>query len=214
MEKAHKEMVLRVKERLGSALPGQESHFKMLPPERRTLMKPLPGSPAPVAGSVLIVLFPMDDYFGTLLIRRTEDNGVHSRQISFPGGKSDEQDAAPVHTALREAEEEIGLNTAKIEVIGMLSPLFISPSNFEITPVVAIGERPEQLNPNPAEVEYIIELPLKNLENLRETADISVRGYTLRQVPCFNFAGQIIWGATAMVLQELVDVLVERDEVE
>lgn len=191
---------------MGSALPGQESHFKMLPPERRTQMKPNPGTPPPVSGSVLIMLFPMEDHYGTLLIRRTEDNGVHSRQISFPGGKSDPHDTTPVDTALREGEEEIGLDSRKIEVLGTLSPLYISPSNFEITPVVALGERPENLEPNPAEVEYVIELPLKNLEQLRETIDISVRGYFLREVPCFNFAGQIIWGATAMVLQELLDV--------
>ncbi len=187
-------------------LPGQTSHFKMLPAERRRSLRPDIGSLEPKQSSVLILLFPLDDFLGTILIKRTEDDSVHSGQISFPGGRRDESDTSHIQTALREAEEEIGLRPQKIRIIGEISPLYVSPSNFMIYPVIGYtGERPELL-PNPSEVEYIIELQLKNLETFRTEADIKVRGYKLTEVPCFSVNGHVVWGATAMILQELLDV--------
>lgn len=157
--------------------------------------------------SVLIALYPLGDGLGTLLIKRTPDNTPHSGQISFPGGRQDPGDLTPVHTALREAREEIGLDADRIQVLGSLSPLYVAPSNFTIHPVVGYIAQPGGLTPSPEEAEYIIELPLHNLEDYMAHVDIEVRGYTLKQVPCFSHSGHIIWGATAMILQELLDVM-------
>lgn len=201
------ELVQKIKRILPEALTGEISHLKMIPFERRVNLNPAREVLDPVAGSVLILLYPENGFIGTILIKRTEDNGVHSGQISFPGGKRDSQDLSPVHTALREAEEEIGIDTGKIEIIGTLSPLYVSPSNFEITPVIGFTKNMGTLLLNPTEVAYTIALPLENIDSYRTHTDISVRGFTLRQVPCFNLGGHIIWGATAMILQELLDVM-------
>lgn len=204
---AQNELIEKLRLSLAAPLTGEISHFKMLPSERREAIKPPETRQIPVAGSVLILLYPKNDFFATVLIKRTEDNGVHSGQISFPGGKQDSDDISSINTALREAEEEIGVKPFNIEVIGTLSPLYVSPSNFEITPVVGITNKLEKLVPNPAEVDYTIELPLKNIDKLRTNIDLQVRGKTFKQVPCFNLNGNIIWGATAMILQELLDVM-------
>jgi 8-oxo-dGTP pyrophosphatase MutT (NUDIX family) len=134
---------------------------------------------------------------------------VHSGQISFPGGKKDPEDHTPVHTALREAEEEIGILARSIVILGELSLLYVSPSNFEIHPVVGYVDQLQRLTPNPAEVEFIIELSLKNLHNMQTLADLRVRSFELKDVPCFRVNGHFVWGATAMILQELLDVLQE-----
>jgi 8-oxo-dGTP pyrophosphatase MutT (NUDIX family) len=203
------EFILALKKRLQQGLPGQSAHFKMLPIERRPVMKHLQGSPAPMASAVLILLYPNDGFVGTILIKRTEDLSVHSGQISFPGGKMEPDDYSIVQTALREAEEEIGIPPDKVEIIGTLSPLYVSPSNFEISPVIGFIRKPERYKPNVTEVSAVIELPLKQIESHRTQVDLIVREYTLSQVPCFSVNGHIIWGATAMILQELMDVLAE-----
>lgn len=208
----HKELGLALRRRLENSLPGQDSHWKMLPFERRPAMKYVDGNPAPRPSSVLILLYPIGSYLGTILIRRTQDLSVHSGQISFPGGKQEPADISPIHTALREAEEEINLQPGRVEILGRLSPLYVSPSNFEITPVVGFIDEPGKLTPNPAEVDHIIEIPLNIIESLRTNVDIAVREFVLKQVPCFNYNGYIVWGATAMILQELLDLLAQIRE--
>ncbi|MBE0662000.1 MAG: CoA pyrophosphatase [Bacteroidales bacterium] len=207
-----KKLGLVLKKRLENSLPGQDSHWKMLPIERRPAMKYIDGNPVPRPSSILILLYPMGNYFGTILIRRTQDLSVHSGQISFPGGKQDPTDLSPVHTALREAEEEINLQSGRVEILGKLSPLYVSPSNFEITPVVGYIDDPGKLTANPTEVDEIIEIPLNDLVSFRTNVDISVREFLLKQVPCFNIHSNIVWGATAMILQELLDVLADIQE--
>jgi 8-oxo-dGTP pyrophosphatase MutT (NUDIX family) len=202
-----KDFILALRKKLQHQLPGEESHFKMIPHERRPDVSYKGGNMLPVASSVLILLYPLDNFQGTILIKRTIDDSVHSGQISFPGGKREESDETLVQTALREAQEEIGITPGNIEIIGSLSPLYVSPSNFEIMPVVGYSDKPVDLRPNPAEVDLIIELSLSGLNACRAEKDIEVRGYLLRKVPCFNFNGHIIWGATAMILQELQDVI-------
>ena len=198
-----------LREKLKGELPGESSHLKMIPFERRTKIRFEPQSALPKASSVLLLLYPVqgDALPGTVLIKRVIDNGVHSGQISFPGGRQDDTDVSAIHTALREAKEEIGLNSSRLEVLGTLSPLYVSPSNYLIQPVVAFSCDPGQLVPNPSEAEYLIHLRLQNLESFRTEVDLEVRGFTLRNVPCFATNGQIIWGATAMILQELIDIL-------
>jgi 8-oxo-dGTP pyrophosphatase MutT (NUDIX family) len=204
-----KDLILKLKERLELSLPGQASHVKMLPLERRNDLPDFSGNSKPKSSSVLILLYPLDDYFGTLLIKRTEDLSVHSGQISFPGGKKDPEDKTPVSTALREAEEEIGITAGDIDILGKLSLLYVSPSNFEIHPVIGFTQKLNNLKPNPEEVEFIIELPLKNIDSCRTVSDLTVRSYKLKQVPCFMVNGHTVWGATAMILQEFLDVLYE-----
>lgn len=202
-----KDFILALRKKLQHQLPGEESHFKMIPHERRPDVSYKGGNILPVASSVLILLYPHDIFPGTILIKRTVDDSVHSGQISFPGGKREKNDDSLVQTALREAQEEIGITPGNIEIIGSLSALYVSPSNFEIMPVVGYSDKPVGLKPNPAEVDLIIELSLSGLDACRAEADLEVRGYMLRKVPCFHINDHVIWGATAMILQELLDVI-------
>lgn len=181
----------------------------MIPLERQPVMERIYHPQNPKSSSVLIVLYPLENYFGSILIKRTEDLSIHSGQISFPGGKKDPADQSVVHTALREAEEEIGILPGNIEIVGILSPLYVSPSNFEINPVIGFVDQLQELNPNSEEVEYIIDVPLRNLNSSYTLTDLVVRNQQLKNVPCFMVKGHIVWGATAMILQELLDVLHE-----
>ncbi len=192
---------------LSEPLPGYASHAKMIPAERLADMQKTEGLQHAMPSSVLIALFEEAGDVFTLLIKRTADNGPHSGQISFPGGKKDSRDRTFIDTAIREAGEEIGLDPGQIIVLGQLSPLFVAPSNFVINPIVAVIEPPIKLALNSEEVEYIIELPITKLEDFVTVQNIEVRGRVLRDMPCFSCNGHVIWGATAMILQELRDVL-------
>jgi len=201
--------ISKLKARLQQRLPGLDSHLKMVPFEKRETLNRISRNPEPKKSSVLILLYQTNDTLETLLIKRSEGMSVHGGQISFPGGKRDEADCSAIDTALREANEEIGVSRNIIEIIGTLSPLYLSPSNFEIIPVIGFTTKHFELTPNPAEVDEVIRLPIEVLDRLRNTTDIPVRGLTFYNVPCFSINGHIIWGATAMILQELLDVVQE-----
>jgi 8-oxo-dGTP pyrophosphatase MutT (NUDIX family) len=140
---------------------------------------------------VLVLIYPREDGFYLVLTRRTSQVAHHQAQISFPGGHMDEHESA-VETALREAEEE----------------LYIPPSNYCIYPVVAATERRPDFRPSPHEVAEVIEVPLDHVLDLR---NIKKEKWPLRgievTVPFYYYQGHKIWGATAMVLAELLDLV-------
>ncbi len=137
---------------------------------------------------------------------------IHAGQIGFPGGKQEEKDASPKETALRETTEEIGLPERGISVLGSLTPLYVSVSNFMIYPFVAwTGQKPT-FAVNYHEVEELLFFPLrKHLKNpivtLTEVQTISGK----LKVPGIPFQGEFIWGATAMILTEFLDILSQAD---
>lgn len=165
---------------------------------------------------VLVLVYPVDDTLTTVLMRRTPDPGVHSGQISFPGGSAEPFDASIEVTALREACEEVGVCETtltvkgQLTVIGQLSPVYIQPSNFMVWPVVATLDRQPRFIPNPEEVAALFELPLTDLLDeackkttqmmLGDSGRLASRPYT---VPYYDVEGQVVWGATALMLSEL-----------
>jgi 8-oxo-dGTP pyrophosphatase MutT (NUDIX family) len=158
---------------------------------------------------VLALFYPKDGQVYLPFIRRNEYPGVHSGQVSFPGGGWEREDVDLTATALRETEEEIGVDRRLVTPVGRLSDLFIPPSNFLVTPVLAYTTKKPDFRPDPAEVERILEV---RLQDLLEPATITDKEITIfpdvrLKVPCFYIDGQVIWGATAMMLCELVDVL-------
>lgn len=168
-------------------------------------------------GAVLIALVPTTEDTEIPLIQRSDDGGPHALQISLPGGAAEPMDRSSVDTALREAHEEIGLDREHVTVIGTLSDLYINVSDFLITPVVAWYERgdPERtfwpyLRRQPREVRRIVRGSLGVLEATLAHRRVDARGLELI-VPSFLAEDEIVWGATAMILGELLHVL--RSEV-
>jgi 8-oxo-dGTP pyrophosphatase MutT (NUDIX family) len=180
--------------KLLKALPGLDAQMLMAPPIRRKSDMPDTGVRL---GGVLM-----------LLMERTADGGVHSGQISFPGGKYESKDGTITYTAMRECEEEMGIATSEHIILGNLTPLYIPPSNFYVTPTLAIATKPLQFNASQQEVKHILEVPLAQLfsaESKHEQEVYRSDDNTLvMQAPVYRLKNdQVIWGATAMMLSEL-----------
>ncbi|MBU3928467.1 MAG: CoA pyrophosphatase, partial [Bacteroidetes bacterium] len=142
-----------------------------------------------------------------IMIKRALDETVHSGQIAFPGGKAEKEDASLENTALRETFEEVGIQPQQVEIIGKLTDLYIPPSNYLVAPFVGILQEEPHITPN-YEVERALIIPLSDLMNQGNCMEktISVRSIQL-QVPCYTLDGEIIWGASSMMLAELLEVL-------
>ena len=161
--------------------------------------------------AVLITLFDENDEIYISFIRRASTLRSHSGEIAFPGGASDISDVSPIVTALREAHEEIGLNSSRVEVLGIMPTVFTVVSNFLITPVVAyLPEGPGPLQLQESEVSEIIFLPLQGLANpaIYHTEQW-VRENVPHTVSFFNYGIYRIWGATAHMLTMLLELLKE-----
>ena len=192
---------------LAGPLPGKRAQFNMAPiPRREAGHSTRPHAGAKVNG-VLILFYPHDDDIFLPLILRPTYRGVHSGQVALPGGRIEDVDAGVVACALREAEEEIGVPPSQVAVLGQLSSLYIGASNNIVYPAVGWTDARPHFQADEREVAKLIETPLSALldpANLhREQRD--VRGRTAL-VPYFVICDQIIWGATAMILGELLEL--------
>ncbi|HXZ04597.1 MAG TPA: CoA pyrophosphatase [Ktedonobacteraceae bacterium] len=159
--------------------------------------------------SVLIGLFDENNETYVSFIRRASTLRAHSGEIAFPGGAADAGDTSPVVTALREAQEEIGLAPSRVEVLGIMQPIFTFVSNFLITPVVAyLPEGPGTLHLQVSEVAEIIFLPLQGLAqpSIHHTEQW-VRDDVAHTVYFYDYGSYRIWGATAFMLSMLLDLL-------
>jgi 8-oxo-dGTP pyrophosphatase MutT (NUDIX family) len=189
-------------------LHGEKSQLKMAPLNRQEQMKKIKNTSQGKPSSVLILFYPFEGEIFVPFIRRPKYDGVHSGQIALPGGKKEKEDLSAEETALREANEEVGIEPDKTTIIGRLSPLYIPPSNFNVMPVVAfVDQRPDFII-DKNEVEYLLEFKFKDLLNKNNNVErqINLGNGLQAQVPCFDIGGQIIWGATAMIVNELVDI--------
>jgi len=203
-------LVSELKEALSTPLPGSTAHDLLAPEHRKTLILQNPEMSKAFKSSVMILLYP--DHKGNpylVFIKRVEYKGVHSGQISFPGGKAEKTDANVIQTALRETEEEIGIASKDISVLGMLSELYVPPSNFIIYPIVGMLNDQPVFKPDNKEVAHIIEVPLSFFLNKQAIGNHSVSTYDGSQylVPGFLVGTNLIWGATAMILSELILII-------
>lgn len=192
---------------LSGELPGLEAHHKMLPPGRR--LKSYDHELSSVKpSSVLLLLFPEGDQLYICLTKRPSTMTFHPGQISFPGGKAEKEDHSAEMTALREAREEVGIDTSAIEILGKLSDLYVEVSKFSIQPFLAWADKKPEFLLNASEVEDLILFPLSDFianETIFETELDTVTG--LLRIKYYPFNGEMIWGATAMILSELIEIL-------
>jgi 8-oxo-dGTP pyrophosphatase MutT (NUDIX family) len=198
----------RLKNEILKGLPGTEIQWQLASSDRMVRNFPrVPGKNAGVA-AVLILLFPENGSTHTIFMQRPDYNGAHGGQISFPGGKKEPTDENIIQTAIREANEETGVDPEKISIIGTLTPLFIPISNMIVTPVIGwVNEKPV-FNHQPEEVVFLINADLKILldPSIIKTKPIEIRGEMI-EVKYFDYEANMIWGATAMILYELLIIL-------
>ena len=191
-------------------LPANLAHFKMAPKGRLEELRNVDlKTKNPRIAAVMMLFYPKNDETHLVLIVRNAYNGVHSSQIAFPGGKYEISDINFEETALRETEEEVGVSLEKIEIIKKFTPVYIPPSNFLVHPFLGIAKEELSFYPDIREVADIIELPLSVFlddEIIIETK-LSTSYAVDIMVPAFNIQNHIVWGATAMILNELREVL-------
>ncbi len=203
-------LVHRLEERLKQPLPGSTAHDIMratpvgpITPNFRHKLPPKPGA-------VLILLYENNGQVCFPLIKRPEYLGAHSGQVSLPGGKAEEGEDA-LTTALREGYEEIGSSKDELTILGTLSEFFVVPSNFLVTPVVAYCDHVPELRPDPREVSRIITGDLLSLtkQDAIRNKEIIAAGQFRMMAPHFEIENEIVWGATAMMLNELCHIVRE-----
>ena len=193
--------------RLRGPKPGLDAQLRMSPDPRPGMRTVPEVETSCFKAGVLVLLYPVDERLHLVLTRRTEGVEHHQGQISFPGGRKEPGENLE-QTALREAEEELRIPTASLRVLGALTPLYIPPSRYCIYPTVGFaGVRPA-FSPSPEEVAEVIEIPL---DHLRGSEHVRSERWTIRgvetRVVFYASQGHKIWGATAMVLAELMEVI-------
>lgn len=195
---------------LQSPLPGWEAHRQMFPPTRQMYEQDMSPQANYRESSVLVLLYPLAaaEDLHLALIKRTEYNGVHSGQISLPGGGR-EGDESLQTTALREAYEEVGIIQTELSMLGALSPLYIPPSNFLVYPFVAYQPHRPAFRLDPWEVAALIEAPLALLRDPANRCWAKLNHPALGEIeiPYFNVYGHQVWGATAMILSEFLAII-------
>lgn len=193
---------------LSFPLPGEAAQFKMAPLARPRIAEMPINFEGIRKAAVLVPLFKNGDHVHVLLTLRSTYEGVHSGQISFPGGKFEPHETDPIQVALRETEEEIGIASKYVEVVGLLTPIYIPVSKMYVQPVVAWLHSTDWV-PEEKEVVEIVEVPIAQLLDVqsRKTKPMDFPGRPSMMVPYFDLNNQVVWGATAMMLSELIAVL-------
>ena len=200
-----------LKSKFQQPLPGTVSHLKMAPPNRaKELLEKQNYLLAARQSAVMVLLYPLNNQLHTVFIKRSEYDGIHNGQIAFPGGKKEKTDQNFEEKALRETFEEVGVKADDIEVIGQLSDLFIPPSNFIVKPFVGYCTRQPAYNIDRKEVQSVIEIDLADFYSENRIFEKEFRSGTSGQTikaPYFDIKSIEIWGATAMITSELLDIL-------
>jgi 8-oxo-dGTP pyrophosphatase MutT (NUDIX family) len=198
--------VVELKQKFQSPLPGEKAHARMLAqPELRMHIKP---NVKTRKSAVLVVFYPYQGEIYLPLILRPAYDGVHSGQMAFPGGRFEPSDEDLIRTAKREAQEEIGLRVTDVMVVGVLSELFIPPSNFFVLPVVAYMSYRPEFFPDPREVEKVLEVRLAEIQDKTIVGSSQIHvGERLIMAPHYLIQNYKVWGATAMMISELLTVL-------
>lgn len=216
MTKQFQHFIRSLENELKSPLPGKDAQYRMAPQPRSKPWKGSYDAPQEDArqSGVLVLFYPDDDQICLPLILRQTYAGVHSGQIGLPGGGYEHADADLAATALRETHEEIGVPSNNVQIIGELSSLYVFASNFVVQPVVGWVSVKPNFQIDTHEVAQLIETPLNALCN---PANQRTEVWELRDrratVPHFRIQEHNVWGATAMILSELLALESVRHDV-
>ena len=205
----HPEIFYRIQQELKD-LPGEAAHFEMYP--KRGISSEELKDAVDYKKSAVLALMYEDAGTKMILTQRHEYKGKHSGQISFPGGKMEDEDESIMQTALRETQEEIGVHPKDIEILGSLTDVYIPVSRFLVHPFIGYHKTVPKLKREEKEVKEIFSFDIEDLllEDTLQKRDIKAAdGLTLKNVPCFILENKIVWGATALMLNE-IKVLLKR----
>lgn len=198
-----------LRQAFAAPLPGWEAQARMLNYLRPQAHEAMRQDPEARPGAVLVLIYPRNGLLHTVLTLRHAYKGAHSAQVSFPGGKPEPGDRDMWHTALREAREEVGLRQM-VEQVGTLTQVYIPPSRFLVSPFVGYCPEPPRWEAEEKEVAKIIEAPLSLFMDERNIGETSMHVQVVNarvKVKYFAVQEEIVWGATAMMLNELAEVL-------
>jgi len=203
------ELTRFLEKRVTQDMPGESSYKKMKPKMANGAPIQMKHADQPRKGGVLILLYEDQGVVRFPFIQRPNYGGIHSGQMALPGGKFEEDDKDQWQTALRESQEEIGVISEKVEIIGSLSEFFVAASNYMVLPVIGKIDHIPDFVPEPREVADIVTPPVHQLidPSTVKEKEITVRNDFKMICPYFDLEGRTVWGATAMMLSELVDVL-------
>ena len=190
-------------------LLGLEAQLKMAPTLREKELRLVNSNLPRRLSAILIILFMEDGVLKTLMMKRSSNLNHHAGQISFPGGQVDKDDRSPWETAIRETEEETGIDRNGITFLTKLSDLFIPPSNFNVNVMVGSLKELPKLTPNSEEVDDLIKVPISFFleEEHIQNMNFEVGEDRMLEAPAYLFNEHIIWGASAMMISELVEIL-------
>jgi 8-oxo-dGTP pyrophosphatase MutT (NUDIX family) len=199
---------------LAQPLPGRPAQIEMASLKRLAELGDRWEVPDTARVAAVMLLLYQDqgtEQWRTVLIQRTPNpHDPHSGQVSFPGGSWDPTDGSTEAVALREVHEEIGIAPAQVRVLGRLTELYIPVSNFLVHPFVGQIEGQPDFVPQPGEVAHILtpDVGLFFDENIKKTKDIQVgNNMTIKDAPYFDVEGHVLWGATAMMMNEFVQAV-------
>lgn len=200
----------RLTQELSGGPPGHDDFRELSGYARPDIASIIKQQPPPRESAVLILLYPDNGELNTLLILRPEYDGVHSGQVAFPGGHREASDKDLRATALREFTEETGAAHEAFTVIGELTQVYIPPSRSLVTPVLALTDRVPHMKPDPREVQRVISVPIPHVlrDDIMKRTRMFVRAIGRElDVPYWDVEGQVVWGATALMIAELRDLL-------
>jgi len=203
--------ITQLKITINNDLPGEESHQKMRVIYDQSIELPFSKINS-IPAAVLILLYLADNEIYFFLTKRTDDLKHHKGQISLPGG-TQEGNEKLIDTALRETQEEIGINKTSISIIGTITPLFVPVTGFMIYPFIGYSLNKLNPKPDPVEVAKIFSVNISDLLNKENqtTEQRNIRGYDV-QVPYFKLNDYQVWGATSMILSEFRDLIKSINE--
>ncbi|MCX8012124.1 MAG: CoA pyrophosphatase [Desulfobacterota bacterium] len=159
-----------------------------------------------IPAAVLILLYKKANKVYLLFTRRTDKVASHKGEISFPGGVREHKNEPPELTALREAQEEVGINPHQVEILGLLDDCITVSTNYVITPVVGVSHSLLHFKINPEEVDEVIEIPLSFFQSALQQKPPSPSEFFLAPIT-FNYGNYHIWGATARILNQFLELL-------
>lgn len=206
----HSDFIIAINKLVDLELSAMDSHRKMAPLERIKLLEEGHlNQPNARNAAVLMLFYPKNETTHLALILRNSYPGVHSSQIAFPGGKVELFDSGLEQTALRETHEEIGVSPDLITVLRSFTTVYIPPSNYLVHPFLGVSSTEITFTLQEDEVAGIIETPLQMLmdDSILVSKSIDTSYANKMQIPAFQIYDHTVWGATAMMLSELKDML-------